>query len=111
MATMRLLSRVCVCVCVVCPGPRWLEAADYPVLLGSADLGVCLHTSSSGLDLPMKVVDMFGCRLPVRGHRPMCTHAHGHSAVTCFAGVPQVCAVHFNCIGELVQHNRCAVLC
>lgn len=42
----------------------FLDPADYRELLRAAHLGLCLHRSSSGVDLPMKIADLFGARTP-----------------------------------------------
>ncbi|KAJ8907440.1 hypothetical protein NDN08_007551 [Rhodosorus marinus] len=43
----------------------WLRYEDYVACLSASDFGISFHFSSSGLDLPMKALDMLGCGLPV----------------------------------------------
>jgi beta-1,4-mannosyltransferase len=43
----------------------WVSGDEYPALIAAADAGLSLHRSSSGLDLPMKICDLFGAALPV----------------------------------------------
>jgi beta-1,4-mannosyltransferase len=43
----------------------FLPEDDYWSLISRADLGLSLHRSSSGLDLAMKVVDLFSASVPV----------------------------------------------
>jgi len=51
----------------------WLPPGAYPEFLTLADAGLCLHVSSSGVDLPMKLADFRGAGLPalVRDYGPV----------------------------------------
>ena len=64
----------------------WLPPEDYPAIIGAADLGICLHRSASGFDLPMKLAEFLG------------------------AGVP-VCALDYGpCLGEVLRHGENSLL-
>jgi beta-1,4-mannosyltransferase len=64
----------------------WLQPSDYPTLVGMADLGLCLHQSSSGLDLPMKLADLRGAGVPTAtyDYAPVLGEVmtNGHEGVT-----------------------------
>ncbi len=47
----------------------FLPPEAYVALMANADWGLCPHTSSSGLDLPMKLADMRGAGLPALVYR------------------------------------------
>lgn len=40
---------------------NWFEFEDYVKICGAVDFGVSLHNSISKVDLPMKILDTFGC--------------------------------------------------
>lgn len=74
----------------------WLQPDDYATLLGAADVGICLHRSSSGLDLPMKIADCFGAGLPV------CAVDYGETLREMLA--PGRTGVLFRTADELARH-------
>jgi beta-1,4-mannosyltransferase len=43
----------------------WLAPAEYPTVVGMADAGICLHQSSSGLDLPIRFAEFRGAGVPL----------------------------------------------
>ncbi len=76
----------------------WLAPDEYAELLGAADVGLCVHRSSSGLDLPMKIVDCFAAGVPV------CAFDYGPTLREMLS--PGETGVLFRDAGELAAHCR-----
>ena len=62
----------------------WFPEPLYRELIAAMDVGICMHRSTSGADLPMKLVDMLG------------------------AGLPPVVFDYGPVLGELLVSERCA---
>lgn len=79
----RLARRAFRCIAV---RTVWLDPANYPVVVGMAEVGLCLHQSSSGLDLPMKLADFRGTGVPACAYdyAPVLSEAltPGHEGLT-----------------------------
>jgi beta-1,4-mannosyltransferase len=43
----------------------WYSPEEYPEALASADLGLSLHASAGGLDVPIKLCELLACGVPV----------------------------------------------
>ncbi|GJQ08649.1 hypothetical protein GpartN1_g440.t1 [Galdieria partita] len=80
----------------------WLQWEEYVQLLKAADFGISLHFSSSGIDLPMKVVDMFACGLPVLSYRYGCIDEliHQGKSGLLFESADELCDILFNLLND-----------
>lgn len=63
---------------------KWFSAEDYAKMIACADFGISVHASTSGVDLPIKVIDSLACHVPVIAYnyapaiKELVSEANGH---------------------------------